>query len=129
VVGGWSVRDTEDFGVARGSEGVKRALFNVDYIASDELDDLARLGIVFEMDFTLNNICDSWARVVCGDRLADVNLTESRQQVVRFIGREAVVEPVDLEVLVIVVRTALKPSLRNWNVLVGHVVDRGYEVK
>lgn len=44
--------DLLTFGVARGSEGEKRAFFNVDYIASDELGDLARLGIVFEMDIT-----------------------------------------------------------------------------
>jgi len=125
VVGGWSVRDTKGFGVARGSPGVGRALFNVDYIASDELGDLARLGIVLQMDFTLDDVEDGWARVVHGNRLANANLCESRRQVVRFIGREAIVEPMNLEVLVVVVLTALEPSLRNFNVLVRHFVDRG----
>ena len=36
--------DLLTFGVGRGSEGVQRALFDVEYIASDELGDLARLG-------------------------------------------------------------------------------------
>jgi len=97
----------------------------VGYITSDELGDVTRLGLVFEMEFTLDDICDSWARVMCGDRLTDVKLPESRQQVVRFICWKAFIEPVDLEVFVFVVRTALESSLRNCNVLVGHFVNRG----
>jgi hypothetical protein len=109
-------------------------LVNVEYIASDELGDLARLGWVLEMDFTyvlrwvqytrslpqlraLDDICNSWARVVCGDRLAGMNFTESRHQVVRFVGREAFVEPVDLKVFVVFMWTALDSSLRNFDML------------
>jgi hypothetical protein len=55
--------------------------------------------------------------VVCGERLAGVKFTDSRQQVVRFVGREAFVEPVDLKVFVIVMRTTLESSLRNFDML------------
>jgi hypothetical protein len=61
VVGRWSVGDSEHwlsvkpvptkqtndlltFGVGRGSVGARRAFVNVEYISSDELGDLARLG-------------------------------------------------------------------------------------
>ena len=40
------------FGFVRSSEGVVRALVNMDYVASDELGNLVRLGIVLEMYFT-----------------------------------------------------------------------------
>ena len=66
---------------------------------------------------TLDDICNSWAMVMCGDRLAGVKFTDSRHQVVRFVGREAFVEPVDFQVFVVVVRTTLKASLRNFEVL------------
>ena len=66
---------------------------------------------------TLDDICNSWAMVMCGDRLAGVKFTDSRHQVVRFVGREAFVEPVDLKVFVVVMRTTLEPSLRNFDVL------------
>jgi hypothetical protein len=36
---------------------------------------------------------------------------------VRFVGREAFIEPVDLEVFVVVVRAALDASLRKFDVL------------
>ena len=66
---------------------------------------------------TLDDVHDSWAMVVCGDGLARMKLSESRQQVVRFIGREAFVEPVDLQMIVVFVWDALKSSLRSFNVL------------
>ena len=40
------------FGLIRSSEGVVRAFVNMDYVASDELGNLVRLGIVLEMYFT-----------------------------------------------------------------------------
>ena len=66
---------------------------------------------------TLDNVCHSWAMTVCRDGLTDANLSESRQQVVRFICRKGLVEPVDRDVFMVVVWTALKPSLRNFDVL------------
>ena len=54
---------------------------------------------------------------MCRDGLAGDNLTDSCHQVVRFVDREAFVEPVDLKVLVVVVRTALDASLRKFDVL------------
>ena len=35
----------------------------------------------------------------------------------RFVVREAFIEPLDLEMFVVVVRTALEPSLRKFDVL------------
>ena len=57
--------------------------------------------------------------VVCGDGLAGVNLTDSCQQVVRFVrvGRRLFIELVDLQVFVLVVRDALKARLRKFDVL------------
>ena len=73
-------------------------LVDMEYIASDELGNLVRLGIVREVNFTyagpvssnqhitvlLNNpqrtvddVCDSWAMVVCGDGRADDKLSHS----------------------------------------------------
>ena len=84
------------FGFARTSEGVVRFVVDMDYVASDDLANLFRLGIVHEVHFTyavqlvqhitillsmfgltLDDVCDSWARVVCGDRRAGVNLQYS----------------------------------------------------
>ena len=66
---------------------------------------------------TLDDVRDGRAMVVYGEGLAHMNLTESRQQVVRFIGRETFVEPVDLQMIVIFVWDALESSLRSFNVL------------
>ena len=66
---------------------------------------------------TLDDVHDSWAMVVCGDGLARMKLSESRRQVVRFIGREAFVKPVDLQMIVVFVWDAFESSLRSFNVL------------
>lgn len=66
---------------------------------------------------TLNNVCHSWARVVYGDRLSDVKISDSRHQVVKFASRAVFIEPVELQVFVVIVRTTLESSLRNFNVL------------
>ena len=54
---------------------------------------------------------------VRGDGLARMNLNESRQQVMRFISREGLVEPVELEMIVVFVWDALDSGLRSFNVL------------
>ena len=66
---------------------------------------------------TLNNVRDSWARKLCGDRLALMIFSENRHQVMRLIGRAAFVEPVDLEVSVVIMWATLESSLRNFDVL------------
>ena len=66
---------------------------------------------------TLNNVRDSWARIMCGEGLALMKFTESRHQVMRLISRTAFVEPVDLEVSVVIMRATLESSLRNFDVL------------
>ena len=66
---------------------------------------------------TLDDVRDSWARVVCRDGFAHMNLAESRQHVVRFISRETFVEPVDLQMIVVFVWDSLESSLRTFHVL------------
>jgi len=73
----WSISGTKEFSIVRRTEGEARALVDMDYVASDELGNLARLGFVNEVNVTLNDVRDSWARVVCGDRMAGANLTDS----------------------------------------------------
>ena len=66
---------------------------------------------------TLDDIHNSWANVFCGDGCASVKLAESREQVVGFIGWEAVIEPVDLQVFVMMMGLALETSHRSFDVL------------
>jgi hypothetical protein len=54
---------------------------------------------------------------MCGDGLAGVNLTDGCHQVVRFVNRKFFIEPVDLQVFVVVMRAALDASLRKFDVL------------
>ena len=73
-----------------------RFVVDMEYVASDKLGNLIRLGIVPEVHFTyavqlvhhinilfkhvqltLDDVCDSWARVVCGDRHASGKLSDS----------------------------------------------------
>lgn len=136
----WQIDNLNDFKfnfgfVRRGVLSVVRAMVNMEYVASNELGNLVRLGIVLEVRFTyvvqsvqyitiLLNMFNipsmtytTAGPVVCGDGLAGDNLTDSCQQLVRFVGREAFIEPVDLKVFVVVVRAALDTSLREFDVL------------
>ena len=78
------------------SEGVVRAVVDMEYVASDELGNLVRLGIVLEVHFTyavrlvqhvsskhvqrtLNDVCDSRTRVVSGDGHTNGKFTDSCQ--------------------------------------------------
>ena len=114
-----------------------RAVVDMEYVASEELGDLFRLGIVLEVHFTyavrsvqhitilllkhvqhtLDDVRNSWAWVVCGDGRPGAKLADSCQQVVGFIAREFFIEPLNLEVFVIVVRTGLDARLRKFDVL------------
>ena len=124
------------FRFVRRNEGVVRAVVDMDYVTGDKLGNLVRLGFVLEVQFTyvvrsvqhitillqhvqrtLDDVQDSWARVVCGDGLAGANLSDGCHQVVRFVGREVFIEPVELHVFVLVVRAALDASLRKLDVL------------
>jgi hypothetical protein len=89
------------FGFVRRRQGDVRVLLDVDYVAGHELGNLARLGIVRKVRFTyairsvelsstyyhtskhfqrtLDDVRDSWARVVCGDGHTGGKLTESCQ--------------------------------------------------
>ena len=65
---------------------------------------------------SMTYVCNGWAMVVCRDGHAGAELTDSCQQVVRFVGWEAFIKSVDL-VIVIVVWAALEASLRKFDVL------------
>ena len=75
-----------------------RFVVDMEYVASEELDNLVRLGIVLEVHFTyavrlfqhitilfkhvkltLDDVYGSWARVVCWDGYAGGKLTDSSQ--------------------------------------------------
>jgi hypothetical protein len=49
--------------------------------------------------------------------MAGFNFTEPCHHVVRFVGRAVLIEPVDLQVVVIIVRNALEANLRSFDVL------------
>ena len=66
---------------------------------------------------TLDDVLDSWTKVVYGDGLARMKLSQNCRQVVRFISREVFVEPVELQMIVVFVWDALESSLRSFNVL------------
>ena len=55
--------------------------------------------------------------VVHGDGLAGANVTDSCHQVVRFVDRKLFIEPVDLQVFVVVVWATLESSLGKFDVL------------
>ena len=75
---------------------------------------------------TLNDVHDGWARVLCGDGLALMKFSESRHQVMRCVGRSAFIKPVDLDVIIVFMRTALESSLRNFDVLYISCVSTSY---
>jgi len=51
----------------------------MDYVASDELGNFVRLIFVSDVQFTLNDVQDSWAMVVNRDGFAGAKLTDSCQ--------------------------------------------------
>lgn len=66
---------------------------------------------------TLNDVHDSGAKEVSEDGMAGLNFTKPCHQVVRFVNRTLLIEPVELQVVVIIVRDALEASLRRFDVL------------
>ena len=54
---------------------------------------------------------------MCVDGLALMNFSEHRHQVMRLVSRAAFVEPMKLEVRVVIMRATLESSLRNFDVL------------
>ena len=47
---------------------------------------------------TFNDVHDSRAKKMCGDGLSAINFTEPCHQVVRFVYRAVLIEPLDLHV-------------------------------
>jgi hypothetical protein len=66
---------------------------------------------------TLNDVHDARAKEMSEDGMASLNFTKPCHQVVRFVGRTLFIEPVDLQVVVVIVRDALEASLRRFDVL------------
>ena len=106
------------------------------HITSNELGD-SRLRLLIEMEFTyicfasvqyavlpnmllvltLNDVHGGRAKEMSEDGMASLNFTEPCHQVVRFVGRTVFIEPVDLQVVVIIMRDALESCLRRFDVL------------
>lgn len=120
---GQSVGDNEAFTFVRAAPGDERLVINVNHIASGELNDLAGLGLILQIEFTLDDVYDRWAMVLYRDRLAGVNLEESCHQTVRFVRRDVLIESVDLDVIVVFVWAAVDVSLSlsTWDMFVRHV--------
>ena len=70
---------------------------------------------------TLNDVHGSRAKEMSEDGMASLNFTEPCHEVVRFVGRTFIIEPVDFQVVVIIVRDALEAGLRRFYVLVVQV--------
>lgn len=66
---------------------------------------------------TFNDVHDSWAEKMCEDGLAAINFTEPCLHEVRFVGRAALIEPLDLHVFMVFVYDSLEASLRCFDVL------------
>ena len=66
---------------------------------------------------TLNGVHDSRAKEMSEDGMAGLNFSEPCHQVVRFVDRALVIEPMDLQVVMFFVRDALEASLRRFDVL------------
>jgi len=73
----WTITGTKHFGFVRRSEDAVRAFIDMDYVASDELGNFVRLGFVLDVQFTFDEVQDSWAMVVSGDGLAGANLGDN----------------------------------------------------
>jgi hypothetical protein len=103
------------------------------HITSNELRDF-RLGFLFQMEFTyvsrqfnisyfricyhtFNDVHNSRAKEISEDRMAGLNFTEPCHQVVRFVNRAGLIESVDLQVVVFIVRDALEASFRRFDML------------
>ena len=67
---------------------------------------------------TFNDIYDGRTHEMSEDGTASLKFTEPCHHVVRsFIGRTVFIEPVELQVVVIIMRDALEASFRTFNVL------------
>ena len=121
--------------VGRGPGDV-RVFIDVNHISSTELDDFARLGFILHMKFTyvlfastknscfqiviltFNDVHDSCVSIMTDDGFTDQNFSEPCHQIVRFIDRAVLIEPVDLHVLVVFMSDgALKAGLGSFDVL------------
>jgi hypothetical protein len=66
---------------------------------------------------TLNDVHDSRAKEISEDGMAGLNFTEPCHQVVRFVDRTGLIKPVDLQVVMFIVRDALEASFRRFDML------------
>ena len=66
---------------------------------------------------TIDDVHNSGAKEMSLDGMDGINFTEPCHQVVRFVGRAVLIEPVELQVGVLLVRDALEANLRGFDVL------------
>ena len=66
---------------------------------------------------TLNDVHDSRAKEMSEDGMAGLNFTEPCHEVVTFVDRTFIIESVDLQVVVVIVRDALEAGFRRLDVL------------
>ena len=66
---------------------------------------------------TLDDVHDSRAKEMSENGMGLVNFTDPCHQVVRFVDRTVLIEPVELQVVVFIVRDALEASFRSFDVL------------
>ena len=66
---------------------------------------------------SFNDVHDSWAKEMSEDGAASFNFTEPCHHVVRFVDRAFIIEPVELQVVVVIVRDALEANFRSFDVL------------
>ena len=111
-----------------------RVFLDVKHITSNELLDFG-LGSLLHLEFTcilrsvqytiyfrimlctFNDVHDGWAKEMSEDGVAGINFSEPCHHVVRFVDRAFVIEPVELQVVVVIVRDALEANLRSFDVL------------
>ena len=66
---------------------------------------------------TINDVYDGRGKEMSEDGTASLNFSEPCHHVARFIGRTVLIEPVELQVVVIIVRDALEACFRRFDVL------------
>ena len=66
---------------------------------------------------TLNDVHDSRAKEMSEDGVFVVNFTEPCHHVVRFVDWAFIIEPMELQVVVVIVRDPLEANLRSFDVL------------
>ena len=87
------------------------------YIKRQKRGRWVRYTILPNMLHTLNDVHDSRAKEISENGMASLNFTEPCHQVVRYVDRAVLIEPVDFQVIALFVRDALEAGFRSCDVL------------